>query len=57
MLQKTLLESKRENSSCLIDLYGQDFVYGVTRGKILTEKYFMVLGMHNLTGQKSVVEL
>ena len=47
-----------ESVSRLRDSYSQDFIHAVTKGKTLTEKHFrMALGIHNLTGQRNVVEL
>ena len=47
-----------ESISRLRDSYSQDFIHAVTKGKTLTEKHFlMALGIHNLTGQRNVIEL
>ena len=44
------------DNSRLVDSFSQDLVSGV--GKILTEKQFlMALGLHNMTGQRNVVEV
>ena len=59
---QTLLNPNKSDEtvsvSRLTDSYSQDFVHAVTKGKTLTEKPFLVaLGMHNLTGQRHVIEL
>ena len=42
----------------LIDSYDADLVFGVTRGKVITAKHFLLaLGLHNLTGSRKVVEI
>lgn len=44
--------------SRLVDSFSQDLVHGVTKGKTLMEKHFLIgLGVHNLTGQRNVVEI
>ena len=46
------------NVSRLVDSYSQDLVHGVTKGKTIMEKHFLIgLGVHNLTGQRNVVEI
>ena len=36
----------------------QDLVHGVTKGKTIMEKHFLIgLGVHNLTGQRNAVEI
>ena len=51
---KTILNPSK--SSRLVDSFSQDLVYGV--GKTLTEKHFlMALGLHNMTGQRNVIEV
>lgn len=58
LLKSTTSTVENDNTSRLIDSYAQDLVHGVTKGKIITEKhYLMGLGLHNLTGQKNVVEI
>ena len=49
---------RSENISCLIDSYSADLVHGVTRGNVITSKHFLLaLGLHNITGQKKVVQI
>ena len=44
--------------SWLIQSYSSDLVYGVTRGKVITAKHFLLgLGLHDVTGQKKPVEI
>ena len=60
----TLLKSTKhstvrsKNITRLIDSYSADMIHGVTRGEVLTAKHFLIaLGLHNMTGQKKVVEV
>ena len=49
---------RSDNVTRLINPYASDLVHGVTRGKVTTAKHFLLaLGMHNLTGQKKVIEI
>ena len=64
LLLRTLMKSERhgiersEQICRLIDSYAQDLVHGVTRGSVITAKHFLVaLGLHNMTGQRNVVEI
>ena len=42
----------------LVDSFAQDFLHGVTRGRMITAKHFLMgLGLHNMTGQKNVVDI
>ena len=42
----------------LIDSYSLDMIHGVSRGSVITSKHFLLgLGLHNITGQKKVVQL
>ena len=42
----------------LIQSYTSDFIYGKTRGNIITAKYFLLdLGLHNMTEQKKPAEI
>ena len=51
------LES-RPNLSRLCCSIEQDIFHAVTRGEQITEKHFLLgLGLHNLTGQKTVIEV
>lgn len=55
---QTLLKSCTNEITPLLDSFAQDLIYSITKGKFLTEKHLlMALGMHNLTGQKKVVQL
>lgn len=54
---RTLLERKdhpnSDNVNRLINSYSADLIHGVTRGKFITSKHFLLgLGLHNITGQK-----
>eukprot|EP00794_Sanderia_malayensis_P018445 gene18445-biopygen15542 len=57
-----LLKSKdhpnRDRVSQLISSYSADMINGVTRGKFVTSKHFLLgLGIHNITGQKKPVQI
>ena len=42
----------------LIQSYAADLVHGVTRGRFITSKHFLLgLGLHNITGQKKPVQI
>ena len=44
--------------SRLADSLSQDLVHGITKGRVIMEKHFLIwFGVHNLTGKKNVVEL
>ena len=52
--------SRQDNNfvTRLVDSFSQDLVHGVTKGKVIMEKHFLIgLGLHNLTGKKNVVEI
>ena len=41
----------------LVEVYSSDLIHGVTRGKVITAKRFLLaLGLHNLTGHKKPVQ-
>ena len=43
----------RDTANRLIQSYSSDLIHGVTCGKTITAKHFLLgLGLHNLTGQK-----
>ena len=47
-----------ENLSRLIDSFTADLVNAVSKGKIITPKHYLVgLGIHNMTGQKTPVQI
>ena len=49
---------KSDRVSRLIGSYSADLIHGVSRGQVVTEKHFLMgLGLHNITGQKKVVEV
>ena len=51
-------QKQYETTSQLIRSYSSDLVYGVTCGKVITAKHFLLgLGLHNITGQKKPVEI
>ena len=38
--------------------YGPDLIHGVTRGKVVTLKHFLIgLGLHNITGLKTPIKI
>ena len=42
----------------LIDSYSSDLIRGVTRGRIITLKHFLIsVGLHNLTGLKMPIRI
>ena len=42
----------------LIDSYAADLIRGVTQGKVMTAKHFLLAtGLHNITGSRAVVEI
>ena len=49
---------KSDGVSRLIGSYSAYLIHGVSRGQVVTEKHFLMgLGLHNITGQKKVVEV
>ena len=51
-------QKQYESTSQLIQSYSSDLVYGVTHGKIITAKHFLLgLRLHNITSQKKPVEI
>ena len=47
----------QERARLLVQSYSNDLIFGVTRGKLITLKHFLLgLGLHNLTGQKVLVQ-
>jgi hypothetical protein len=55
---ESILSCNNINASRLADSFSQDLVHGVTKGKTIMEKHFLIgLGIHNLTGQRNVVEI
>ena len=48
----------RHTVNRLIQSYSSDLIHGVTRGKVITGKHFLLgLGLHNMTGQKVPVQV
>jgi hypothetical protein len=46
------------NAQRLEESYAADLVHGVTRGKVMTAKHFLIgLGLHSITGQKKPIQL
>ena len=38
--------------------YSSDLIHGVTKGKVITLKHFLLaMGLHNLTGQKTIINI
>ena len=55
---KNSTTNNNENTTRLIDSYAADMVHGVTHGKVLTKKHFLLaLGIHSITGMKDVVKI
>ena len=57
-----LLDSSEHSESNtvkrLVEAYSADVIHGVTRGKVVTVKRFLLgLGLHNLTGQQKPVQI
>ena len=47
----------QERARLLVQSYSNDLIFGATRGKLITLKHFLLgLGLHNLTGQKVLVQ-
>ena len=47
-----------EKTTRLVDSYAADIIYGVTNGKIITAKHFLLsMGLHSLTGSRQVVDI
>ena len=48
----------REALTRLIESYTSDLIHCVTRGKVITTKYFLLgLGLHNITGPRFYIDL
>ena len=48
----------REALTRLIESYTPDLIHGVTRGKVITTKHFLLgLGLHNITGQRLPIHI
>ena len=56
-----LLKSDRGISDIikrLVHSYGSDLIHGVTRGKVVTLKHFLIgLGLHNITGLETPIKI
>jgi hypothetical protein len=49
---------RSENITRIISSYAADIIHGVTRGKFVTAKhYLLALGLHNLTGSRKVIDI
>lgn len=49
---------KSEAVNRLVQSYSADLLHGVTKGKFITAKHFLLgLGLHNMTGQKKPVQI
>ena len=61
LFMNSLLSSTRHETSvanCLSLSYARDLIHGVTRGKVITLKHFLLgTGLHNITGQKLPIQL
>ena len=59
----TILKSKNHGVATpkiqgFIDSFSSDLVHGISRGKVMTRKHYLLgLGLHNITGQKKVVQI
>ena len=48
----------REALTRLIESYTSDLIHGVTRGKVIATKHFLLgLGLHNITGQRLPIQI
>ena len=48
----------REALTRLMESYTSDLIHGVTRGKVITTKHFLLgLGLHNITGQRLQIQI
>ena len=60
-LQCLLQNKSNQNSEAvnrLVQSYSSDLLHGVTKGKFITAKHFLLgLGLHNITGQKKPVQI
>lgn len=57
-LLKSPAHPNQERVKLLVRSYSNDLIHGVTRGKVMTLKHFLVgLGLHNLTGQKVPIQI
>ena len=46
------------NITRLVESYAYDIVHGVTRGKVMQKKHYLLgLGLHNLTGSRKIVDI
>ena len=49
---------RSEKVNCITLSFSQDLVHGITRGRVMTLKRFLLgLGLHNITGQKLPVRI
>eukprot|EP00794_Sanderia_malayensis_P014842 gene14842-biopygen11931 len=50
--------AKSDHANRLVKSYSADLVHGVTKGKFITAKHFLLgLGLHNTTGQKKPIQI
>ena len=57
-LLTTKEHSGSDTANRLIKSYSADLVHGVTKGKFITSKHFLLgLGLHNITGQKKPIQI
>eukprot|EP00794_Sanderia_malayensis_P010438 gene10438-biopygen7613 len=50
--------SVNDKASRLIKSYSADLIHGVTKGKFITSRHFLLgLGLHNITGQKKPIKI
>ena len=59
LLKDTKNPSKySERSLRMVNSYAADMIYGVSKGKVVTAKHFLLaLGLHNLTGTRKVIDI
>ena len=58
LLIKEFDHFNREALTRLIESYTSDLIHGVTRGKVITTKHFLLgLGLHNITGQRLPIQV
>ena len=50
--------TRSSNAVRLVNSYASDMIHGVTRGKVIAAKHFLLaLGLHSITGQKKPIQI
>ena len=58
LLKSDVHDDTGDRLSRLITSLGADFVHAISRGRVITDKHFLIaLGLHNLTGQGKVIDV